>query len=76
MVLAGGASLVVPMIIMTFRASRDARLITVSVCVVISTWVLATGTRASSSETSATTAGYAAVLVVSHEHQTVDLWRG
>ena len=62
--LAGGASLVVPTIIMTFRTSVEARLITVSVCVVLFAAFLATGTRASSPEILAATAGYAAVLVV------------
>ena len=60
----GGASLVVPTIIMTFKTSDEARLITVSVCVVLFAGFMATGTRASSSDILTATTGYAAVLVV------------
>ena len=60
----GGASLVVPTIIMMFKKSIESRLITVSVCVVVFAAFLATGTRASSSEILVGTVGYAAVLVV------------
>ena len=62
--IAGGASLVIPTIIMTFKTSSHARLITVSVCVILFAGFLATGTRARSPEILAASCAYAAVLIV------------
>jgi hypothetical protein len=64
MALLAGAALLVPMIIMTFRTSRTARLITVSVATYLFSLLVAFGTEASSRETLSVTAAYAAVMVV------------
>lgn len=59
----GGASLLVPMIIMTFAVSRTARLIVVSVAVVIFAVGMAAATTSRENILGAT-AAYAAVMVV------------
>lgn len=61
---AGGASLIVPMVIMALRPSLIKSLVTVSVAVVIFSLLLAFGIRVSNIETLVSTATYAAVLVV------------
>ncbi|TKA81836.1 hypothetical protein B0A49_01066 [Cryomyces minteri] len=60
----GGASLLVPMIIMVFSNSRNANLIITSAFVLFFSIVLSVGSKASNQEILAATAGYAAVLVV------------
>ncbi|TKA81839.1 hypothetical protein B0A49_01069 [Cryomyces minteri] len=60
----GGASLLVPMIIMVFSDSRNTNLIITSAFVLFFSIVLSVGSKASNQEILAATAGYAAVLVV------------
>lgn len=60
----GGIFLVVPMIIMTLNSSQTKSLVTVSVAVIIFSLVLSFVVRVSNVETLASTATYAAVLVV------------
>jgi hypothetical protein len=64
MAFTGGASLIVPMLIMSFDPSRNKSLIVVSVSVLIFAVFLSSGIHASNQETLAATATYAAVLVV------------
>ena len=64
MAVLGGASLLVPMLIMTFLKSRTARLVTVSVAVFVFGFILSIGTRASNQELLGATAAYTAVMVV------------
>ncbi|KAF2094139.1 hypothetical protein NA57DRAFT_80556 [Rhizodiscina lignyota] len=64
MAVLGGASLLVPMLIMTFFKSQTARLVTVSVAVLLFGIILSIGTRASNQELLAATAAYTAVMVV------------
>lgn len=61
--LAGGASLLVPMIVMTFAKSRTARLIIVSVATMLFATAMALTTTSKENVITATTA-YAAILVV------------
>lgn len=62
---AGGAFLIVPMLIMTLGGpSLNTSLITVSVAVLVFALVIAFAVRASNAETMVATATYAAVLVV------------
>ncbi|KAK4501455.1 hypothetical protein PRZ48_007264 [Zasmidium cellare] len=61
--LAGGASLLVPMILMTFETSRTARLIIVSVATMLFATAMALTTTSKENVITATTA-YAAILVV------------
>lgn len=62
---AGGASLVVPMLIMSLPSTdRTKSLVTVSVAVTLFASLLSIGIRTSNSETLVATATYAAVLVV------------
>jgi hypothetical protein len=61
---AAGASLVVPVVIMSLNKSVPKSLITTSVAVLIFAVALAFGVKASNTETLAATATYAAVLVV------------
>lgn len=60
----GGASLIVPMLIMSFDPSRTKSLITVSVAVVLFALSLSLGFATENKDTLTTTATYAAVLVV------------
>lgn len=60
----GGASLLVPMIIMTFATSRTARLIIVSAAVLLFSVFAAVATAASRENLLGATAAYAAVMVV------------
>lgn len=60
----GGLFLLVPMIIMSFKTSREACLITTSVATVVFSLILANYTTASNDTLLAVTATYAAVLVV------------
>jgi len=60
----GGASLIIPMLIMSFDASRTKSLITVSVAVVLFALSLSLGFATDNKDTLTTTATYAAVLVV------------
>ena len=61
----GGASLVVPMLIMSLPSTnRTKSLVTVSVAVTLFALLLSSGMRTSNSETLVATATYAAVLVV------------
>lgn len=61
--LAGGASLLVPMIVMTFATSRTARLIIVSVATLLFATAMALTSTSKDNVIAATTA-YAAILVV------------
>lgn len=62
---AGGATLVVPMLIMSLPSKTQTKsLTTVSVAVTLFTSMMSVGIRASNSETLVATATYAAVLVV------------
>lgn len=61
---AGGASLVVPMLIMTLHQTKTNSLVTVSIAVTLFAAAMSLVIRASNSETLAATATYAAVLVV------------
>ena len=60
----GGASLVVPMVVMLFNPSQTKSIITVSVAVVLFSACLSLGIKATNAETLVATATYAAVLVV------------
>ena len=61
----GGASLVVPMLIMSLPSTNKTKsLITVSIAVTLFAVLLSMGVRASNAETLVATATYAAVLVV------------
>lgn len=60
----GGGALLGPMIIMTFHKSQTARLITVSVAVLIFGFLLSVSTKAANQEILGATAAYAAVMVV------------
>ncbi|KAK5121888.1 hypothetical protein LTR85_004459 [Meristemomyces frigidus] len=60
----GGVSLLVPVIIMTFTTSRAARLIVVSVTVLLFSLFMAVGTPATNENLLTATAAYAAVMVV------------
>lgn len=60
----GGASLVIPMIIMTVRPSQVKSIATVSLAVVGVSFFMAVGFRCNNAETLGVTAAYAAVLVV------------
>jgi uncharacterized membrane protein YfcA len=64
MAFTGGASLIIPMLIMSFDPSRNKSLITVSVSVLLFAVFLSSGIHASNQETLVATATYAAVLVV------------
>ncbi|OCK77020.1 hypothetical protein K432DRAFT_428319 [Lepidopterella palustris CBS 459.81] len=64
MALLAGAALLGPMMLMTFKPSRTARLITVSVAVVIFGLTISIATKATNQEILAAAASYAAVLVV------------
>lgn len=61
---AGGAALVVPMVVMTIDKSVTKSLITVSLAVLLIAIFVSLGIRASNMETVLATATYAAVLVV------------
>lgn len=61
---AAGASLVVPVVVMSLKKSVPKSLITMSVAVVLFAICLAFGVKAGNTETLAATAAYAAVLVV------------
>ncbi len=62
---AGGAALVVPMLIMALpRMGKGKSLITVSVAVTLFAMMMSVGIRANNPETLVATATYAAVLVV------------
>ena len=63
-VLTGGLSLVVPMLIMRLQQNSNKSLITTSVAVVLFSGVVSIVFRASNAETLSITAAYAAVLVV------------
>jgi hypothetical protein len=60
----GGAALLTPMMIMTYRTSQTARLITVSVAVIVFGLILSLGTKSTNQEILGGSAAYAAVLVV------------
>lgn len=60
----GGASLIVPMLIMSFDASKTKSLVTVSVAVVLFALSLNLGFDTDNKDTLTATATYAAVLVV------------
>lgn len=60
----GGASLIVPMLIMSFDASRTKSLTTVSIAVVLFALSLNLGFKTDNKDTLTATATYAAVLVV------------
>lgn len=62
--IAGGASLIVPMVIMALSPSQMKSLVTVPVAVVVFSLMLAFSIRAANIETLVSTARYAAVLVV------------
>ena len=59
-----GATIVVPIVIMSFNSSRNKSLITVSAAVALFGFVLAAVVKASSESVFIATATYAAVLVV------------
>ncbi len=60
----GGLSLIVPMLVMSFDASRTKSLVTVSVAVVLFALLLSLGFDTDNKDTLTATATYAAVLVV------------
>lgn len=60
----GGAFLLTPMIIMTFRTSRTARLVTVCVATLLFAMFMGCGTSARKQDILGATAAYAAVMVV------------
>ena len=60
----GGAALLIPMLVMTFRTSQPDKLITVCVSVVIFGLLFALGTKGSNQEVLAASAAYSAVMVV------------
>lgn len=60
----GGAALLIPMLIMTFRTKQSDKLITVCVSVTVFGVLFAMGTKASNQEVLAAAAAYAAVMVV------------
>lgn len=60
----GGASLIVPMLIMSFHASKTKSLITVSLSVLLFSFVLSMALKLQNNDVLAATAAYAAVLVV------------
>lgn len=62
--LVGGASLVLPMLIMSLPQNLVKSLVTVSIAVTLFAMLLSVGVRASNAETLVATATYAAVLVV------------
>ncbi|KAK2598482.1 hypothetical protein N8I77_011895 [Diaporthe amygdali] len=62
--IAGGACLIVPMVIMTLSPSEVKSLVTVSVAMIMFSLILSFGIRVSNIETLVSTATYAAVLVV------------
>ena len=62
--LLGGASLVVPMLIMSLRYSRTKSLVTTSVAVILFAAAVSLGFRIDNKDTVTATATYAAVLVV------------
>lgn len=62
--LVGGASLVVPLIMMTYLTSQTARLIIVSAFVFVFSILVGVATKGTNQEVLGATAAYAAVLVV------------
>jgi hypothetical protein len=60
----GGATLLIPMIIMSFATSKTSHLIVTSIFVLGFAFLIAVGTKASNYELLGATAAYAAVLVV------------
>ncbi|KAK3645746.1 hypothetical protein LTR56_008933 [Elasticomyces elasticus] len=60
----GGASLLVPMIVMTFRTSRTARLVTVCVATLLFAYAIALLKPVNKQDILGATAAYAAVMVV------------
>jgi hypothetical protein len=60
----GGASLIVPMIIMTLHPSQAKSLITTSVAVIFFSFFMSVGIKSTNQDTLGATAAYAAVLVV------------
>jgi hypothetical protein len=60
----GGASLIVPMLIMSFHASKTKSLVTVSFAVLLFSFVLSMALKLQNDDVLAATAAYAAVLVV------------
>ncbi|KAE9366537.1 hypothetical protein N431DRAFT_445261 [Stipitochalara longipes BDJ] len=62
--LVGGASLIVPMLIMSFHASKTKSLVTVSIATFVFSFVLAMALRLKINDVLGATAAYAAVLVV------------
>ena len=59
-----GAFLVIPLIILSHQSSSNTHLITVSVCIVVFSFIVSLASKASNEQTMAASAGYAAVLVV------------
>ena len=62
--LLAGIFLVIPLVILSFQSDPKAHLLTVSICIVVFSFLLSLGTKASNQETMVASAGYAAVLVV------------
>ena len=59
-----GAFLVVPLIVLSYQSSRKTHLITISICIVIFSFLVSLLSKASNEQTMAAAAGYAAVLAV------------
>lgn len=62
--LLAGAFLVVPLIVLSHQSSSKTQLVTISICIVIFSFLVSLLSRASNEQTMAASAGYAAVLVV------------
>lgn len=60
----GGAALLIPMLVMTFRTSQTDKLITVCISVVVFGLLFAMGTKGSNQEVLGASAAYSAVMVV------------
>jgi hypothetical protein len=59
-----GSFLVIPLIILSFQTSKASNLITVSICIVVFSFLVSLLSKASNYETMAASAAYAAVLAV------------
>lgn len=68
--LIAGGFLVVPLVILAHQSSSEAHLITVSVCIVLFSFVVSLLTRATNEETMVASAAYAAVLSVVFSNNT------
>ena len=62
--LLAGAFLVIPLVVLSYQASSQTHLITISVCIVVFSLLVSLVSRASNEQIMVASAGYAAVLVV------------